>query len=254
MKKFILGALVALVSTVSIPTFAAVINVGGVSWDPEAPSDFSGVSAVLHQDIDPVTGVVSGYGRVTTLNGMGFSTFCSGCELTLQFGGFTPIGGAALPSPAGSVITYAGGWLNLYVDFTPETDPFDHASLSQANTGDEAGSNALWLSLAGHETSGISFTGTANGDGFGNFLSLGGSGFFDVVGGLAAANLDTNTIARPDGTFADLRFFSSFTINVGQTSSDGSANFSGSSIPEPGTLAVFALGVLGLSFASRRKS
>lgn len=246
-KKAIVGAAF---SVSSLAAFAAPITVGGVTWDPDDLSDFSGISSNVRQFIDGGTGEVSGYGYVTALNNS--ASFCGGCELTFQFGGFLPVGGVILPT-ADTTVFYSGGFLNLYVDFTPDAPAFGGAGLTAANTGDEGGANALWLSLAGHEVGGISFSGTA--DLF--FNTLTGSGLFDVIGGLAAANINTDTIQTLDGTFADLSFTSSFTSgpNGPPTASEafGTGNFFGNSIPEPATLGVFGLGLLGLSFAGRKR-
>jgi hypothetical protein len=239
---------------------ASAVTVGGVTWDTGSPLDFSGVSAVIHQDIDSLTGEVTGYGRVTTLNGAGTTSFCSGCELTFNFSGFFPSVLGAIPS-GGAAIGYTGGFLDLFVDFTPEVDPsnddiggyLDHTSMTAANTGSDGGDNATWLSLAGHAGGdGITFTGTV-----GTANNLTGAGLFDVVGGLAALNIDTTTLDDGNGGLADLVFSSSFSIpsGVGFLSSDGTANFSGKStaVPEPAMLGLFGLGLLGLSTLSRKR-
>jgi hypothetical protein len=225
---------------------ASVINVGGVNWDPDALSDWSGVIGLIHQDVDAVTGELSGFGRISSMNNTGSSTFCPGCELTFQFGGFTPIGSVILPS-AGLSIDYMAGYLNVYVDFTPETDDFDFTKLTSANTGDEGGANALWLSAAGHAYSGITtFTGTAVN--VNASLNLSGLGFLDVVGGLAAANLNTDTILTDNG-FADIKFVTSFSIDVTPTYANGSGNYQGDSIEvsAPNTSLMFILLCLGFA-------
>jgi hypothetical protein len=243
---------------------ASAVTVGGVTWDTGSPLDFSGVSAVIHQDIDSLTGEVTGYGRVTTLNGAGNTSFCSGCELTFNFGGFIPSAAGALLPSGGTAIGYTGGFLDLFVDFTPEVDPLDlapggyldHTNMTAANTGSEGGANATWLSLAGHGgVGGISFVGTVSSVFAASNLT--GAGLFDVVGGLAALNIDTNTLDDGNGGLADLVFSSSFSIpsGVGFLSSDGTANFSGKStaVPEPAMLGLFGLGLLGLSTLSRKR-
>jgi hypothetical protein len=241
--KFIgISALIFIVSTSS---YASIINVGGVNWDPDDAADWSGVTSLIHQDIDAGTGELSGYGRVTSMNNTGSATFCPGCELTVQFGGYLPLGSTLLPS-AGLSIDYNGGFFNLYVDFSPETDDFDFTKLSLANTGSEAGANALWLNGIGAAFSGITtFTGTAANQG--NRLELSGLSFLDVVGGLAATNLNTNTIATSNG-FADIKFSSSFAIDVTQTSANGSGNYAGDSVSVsvgvPNMMGVLALGIL----------
>jgi hypothetical protein len=120
-----------------------------------------------------------------------------------------------------------------------------------------AGDGALWLSMAGHEIGGVSLT--AELDSFGAGADLGdGKGFLDVTGGLAAANFDTNT--QEDG--ADWTFGSSFEpLPGGGETPDGfelfgSADFAGTSIsvPEPSSLALLGLGMLGLGFGARRKT
>ena len=233
--------------------YSGIINVGGVNWDPDALSDWSGVVGLVHQDIDAVTGELSGYGRISSMNNTGSATFCPSCELTFQFGGFMPSGSTLLPS-AGLSIDYITGYLNVYVDVTPETDDFDFTKLTALNTGDEGGANALWLSTIGHAYSGAtSFTGTAvntNGS-----LNLSGLGFLDVVGGLAAANLNTNTVVTDNG-MADIKFVTSFAIDVTPTYANGNGNYQGDSValvPTPANLMLFLFGSLGVLGLGRNK-
>jgi hypothetical protein len=265
MKNSLYGAIFALSVLSGTSAIAGVTTVGGVTWDTDFALDFSGASSVIHQDIDSTTGEVTGYGRVTTLNGAGNTSFCSGCELTFNFSGFFPSVLGSIPS-GGAAIGYTGGFLDLFVDFTPEVDPsnddiggyLDHTSMTAANTGSDGGANATWLSLAGHAAGGgVTFIGTSSST-FGT-NNLTGAGLFDVVGGLAASNIDTNTLLDGIGGFADLVFSSSFSIpsTLGFLSSDGTANFSGKSVvndvPEPAMLGLFGLGLLGLSTLSRKR-
>ncbi len=219
-------------------------TVGGVTWDPDASNDFSSFSLAIRQFLDTTTFEASGWGHITTMNSTSPSVFCSGCEVTFQFGGFTPIGGGSLPGGVGSSVSYAGGWVKVYVDYTPEVDPFNAASMSFANTGD----GDLWLSLEGHEVSGASLVGTVTNSG------LSGVGQLDVVGGLAAAYFDTNT--KDDG--ADFAFTNSFSQQnqPNWTDASGTGNFTSDSIalvPEPSSVALLGLGLVGLA-SVRRKS
>lgn len=242
-KKLLAG--VALAAATATAAQASNINIGGVIWNPDAPLDFSGTSATLSQFINPITGELSGFGVVTTINGTGVGTFCPGCELTVQYGGYTPIGGAAVPGPAGggSQIFYEGGFVKVFVDHTPDADPTDPLLLNAGNTTD----GALWLDMVGHAVNGVTLTGF---NFFPSFLL--GKGLWDVVGGLAKGNLDTNT--KEDGS--DLSFTNSFTSFPTDSPlfSTGTGNFKGNSVPEPGSLLLLSLGLLAIASARIRKS
>lgn len=246
---------------------AQALNIGGIIIDAGANIK---VGSVYENQVGGAGDPLSGYGEVSFVNGT--ADFCAGgfgsCELTFVFGGYT------VKAISPTEVVFEGGWVNFYVDSTPDFQipgaASDAAAIASASDGD------LWLSLSGHETlypaSGFGpITGTLQGLGaiLGGTIAGFGSGLLDVDdnngsgegAGLANVFFDTDTYADALGGTADLTLDTSFTSQnvpfancAGQTGClQGSATVNSNVVPEPGTLSILSLGLLGLGALRRRR-
>lgn len=241
---------------------AGYINVGGVVWDPAVGDDFFATDTIFETVVSGPGDTLSGYGKINAINFE--NSFCPGCELTYQFGGFTlnssfKDNNLNSVMDAGDNVFFTGGWVKMYVDFTPDYAPDNFGS-----AGDEGGANALWLDLTAKTLTnslgqngtlfsllkaGILGTGTEGGEGNVNL---------DVIGGSAAGNFDTNQEAGGSDLYMTSSFQPRNCISNGTCTSQyvigGTNEITGNSIPEPGTLGLLGLGLLGFGALRRRYS
>lgn len=248
MKKSIFSA-VLLAAGLSFGAQAADIDVGGVVWDPDsnisdgfpALNDFFSSGNIIEDAASGAPGqVLTGFGEVTQLNSQdpNQAEFCPGCELTFTFSmttvSFTPTFGVIGVVPNAGAFIFTDLEINFWVD---DTSNF-------AGTAATAGNGDLWLKYTSDLLAGEGFNlGTGSDSGSGSAL-------LDAVDGLALANFNTNGEAGG----ADANLSSSFqdTGLLGNRLG-GTFEITSNSIPEPSSLALLGLGIIGLGLRARKK-
>jgi hypothetical protein len=235
-KKGLFAGAAAL--AMSMTAQAGEINVGGVVWDPNsafmlpALNDFFSSGTLIETATNGAPGnLVTGSGVFSNMNSAVANTgdFCPSCELTFTFS-------MNLVGTNGIDFTFENLNINIFVDDTPD---YSGASATAAD-GD------LWLSLANNGF----LTGVGTNIGTGSDTGT-GSALLDVTGGLAMGNFDTNK--QVNG--ADMVFSSSFQPLTGAPGFlSGTFELTGDSIPEPSTIALLGLGLLGFAGARKRKA
>lgn len=266
LRAALAAAALAGFSTFATPTLASPINIGGIVINTGAIN--LSLGSVFEDRVLALGSSLSGIGEITTVQTVpGAITTWShgqnGVELTYAFGGYTVE--AIVPGlvPGTGTILFSGGNAQFYVD--PSQD-FTESSGLVADLA-SATNGTLWLDVVSHSSttcgalgitcfSGpstpITLTSTVNSTTLAGVTAGSGTQEFDVVGGLAGFNFNSNGLISG----ADIQANFSFS-DVGASATDfdlfGSVDARGLAIPEPTTLALFGAGLLGLGFIKRRR-
>jgi len=286
-KKALAG--VAVAAALATSAQASVITIQGVSWDPDyyadatsqdfqATSDFkqwfqtgasfdpTGAGVVSFNSVAGLSGTyLTGAGLFNTVNGVNDNPanpipetnpaiFAAGRELTYTFGGIKIVG-ATLNTDNSISFSFdlTQSYFNVYSDSSNDYNPATLAGqVNAANT--DLGTPFLSgvFDAFGTDSAGLSI-------GFGGTKLVGGaSGLISVTGGAAFGNFDTNTLfnpLNPNAAPSDLTFSGSSQTTLGDNiSSVSTGEFQGNTIPEPASIALIGLAMLGAGVASRRKA
>lgn len=123
----------------------------------------------------------------------------------------------------------------------------------------DGGPSSVWLSgTFGMGVSSVDPTATYQSKYDSSTIAGAGQAYLDVTGGSQKSKYDTNTLTDPNGGKHDLFMDITFNDADGKAAANGwtvtsAGQIKGNAVPEPGTMALAGLALLGAGLASRRR-
>jgi hypothetical protein len=214
-----------------------------------------------------LVGIGSIFTAANSFNAQNGQPYCNGCQLTFSFGGFFRTANLADPSLPDFNIDDA--WLNVYLDYdmNSRVDVSNVSGDQTAVTADlevaKAVNGQLWLGLDIEEFFFTPISGNPNPNAAGN-VNFSASVKSGLDGGIARDNIVNDTFSSLDPTnFSDvfdivaLGFSATFLAANGTDlvnyARSGAGNINAKTVSEPGAIALFSLGLIGLGLSARRR-